>query len=107
MKSCSFEHHVDGSLLTTGLIPVVTEVGADQGFIMTPLLNLVLGFVDGALAHIMRVASSRIGTLSAIRAHWRIEVIADDVSSIAGPLREIQFYSKRMRSIASKHCARR
>lgn len=29
-----------------GLIPVLVMVGAGQGFIMTPLLNVVLGFVD-------------------------------------------------------------
>ena len=37
-------------LVPTQLIPVLIVVGASQGSIMTPLLNLVLGFVDEAQA---------------------------------------------------------
>lgn len=37
-------------LVPVRLIPVLTVVGFGQGFVMTPLVNLVLGFVDEAQA---------------------------------------------------------
>ncbi|GAA5233540.1 MFS transporter [Verticiella sediminum] len=54
-----------GELVPTRLIPVLIVVGAGQGFIMTPLLNLVLGFVDEAQAG---MASGVISTVQQVGA---------------------------------------
>src|SRR5690606_14213578 len=52
-------------LLPHRLIPVLIVVGAGQGFIMTPLLNLVLGFVDEVQAG---MASGVISTIQQVGA---------------------------------------
>ncbi|MEI2415108.1 MFS transporter [Orrella sp. JC864] len=52
-------------LAPTRLIPVLVVVGAGQGLIMTPLLNLVLGFVDEAQAG---MASGVISTVQQVGA---------------------------------------
>lgn len=59
-------------LVPTRLIPVLIVVGAGQGFIMTPLLNLVLGFVDEAQAG---MASGVISTVQQIGAALGVAVV--------------------------------
>lgn len=54
------------------LIPALVVVGAGQGFIMTPLLNLVLGFVDETLAG---MASGMIATVQQIGAALGVAVV--------------------------------
>lgn len=65
--------HVSGAALDPmSLIPVLIAVGAGQGLIMTPLLNLVLGFVPAAQAGI---ASGVIATLQQIGAALGVAVV--------------------------------
>ncbi|WP_202967048.1 MFS transporter [Pseudomonas veronii] len=59
-------------LVPTRLIPVLIVVGAGQGFIMTPLLNLVLGFVDEAQAG---MASGVISTVQQVGAALGVAVV--------------------------------
>lgn len=54
------------------LIPVLIVVGAGQGFIMTPLLNLVLGFVEETQAG---MASGVISTVQQIGAALGVAVV--------------------------------
>lgn len=60
-------------LVPARLIPVLVVVGAGQGFIMTPLLNLVLGFVDEAQAG---MASGVISTVQQIGAALGVAVVS-------------------------------
>lgn len=55
------------------LIPVLVVVGAGQGAIMTPLLNLVLGYVDEAQSGI---ASGIISTVQQVGAALGVAVVA-------------------------------
>ncbi|WP_066416811.1 MFS transporter [Bordetella ansorpii] len=59
-------------LAPTRLIPVLIVVGAGQGFIMTPLLNLVLGFVDENQAG---MASGVISTVQQVGAALGVAVV--------------------------------
>ncbi|MDE8740765.1 MFS transporter [Pectobacterium polaris] len=59
-------------LVAVQLIPVLVVVGAGQGFIMTPLLNLVLGFVDEAQAG---MASGVISTVQQVGAALGVAVV--------------------------------
>ncbi|WP_075258207.1 MFS transporter [Herbaspirillum camelliae] len=59
-------------LVPARLIPVLVLVGAGQGFIMTPLLNLVLGFVDDAQAG---MASGVISTVQQVGAALGVAVV--------------------------------
>ncbi|MCL6316163.1 MFS transporter [Pectobacterium atrosepticum] len=59
-------------LVATRLIPVLIVVGAGQGFIMTPLLNLVLGFVDESHAG---MASGVISTVQQVGAALGVAVV--------------------------------
>ncbi|MFJ5364445.1 MFS transporter [Pectobacterium punjabense] len=59
-------------LVATRLIPVLIVVGAGQGFIMMPLLNLVLGFVDGPQAG---MASGVISTVQQVGAALGVAVV--------------------------------
>ncbi|MBN3137782.1 MFS transporter [Pectobacterium punjabense] len=59
-------------LVATRLIPVLIVVGAGQGLIMTPLLNLVLGFVDGPQAG---MASGVISTVQQVGAALGVAVV--------------------------------
>src|SRR5690606_3206683 len=54
------------------LIPVLIAVGAGQGIIMTPLLNVVLGFVAQALAG---MASGVISTVQQVGAALGVAVV--------------------------------
>jgi len=60
------------ALRPTGLIPVLMVVGAGQGLVMTPLLNLVLGFVDEAQAG---MASGVISTVQQVGAALGVGVV--------------------------------
>jgi EmrB/QacA subfamily drug resistance transporter len=60
------------ALMPTGLIPVLMVIGAGQGLIMTPLLNLVLGFVDEAQAG---MASGVISTVQQVGAALGVGVV--------------------------------
>jgi len=60
------------NLVPTRLIPVLIVVGVGQGLIMTPLLNLVLGFVDEAKAG---MASGVISTVQQIGAALGVAVV--------------------------------
>ncbi|GKW10495.1 MFS transporter [Pectobacterium sp. IFB5596] len=62
----------EADLVATRLIPVLIVVGAGQGFIMTPLLNLVLGFVDGPQAG---MASGVISTVQQVGAALGVAVV--------------------------------
>lgn len=59
-------------LVPMRLIPVLVVAGAGQGFIMTPLLNLVLGFVDEAQAG---MASGVISTVQQVGAALGVAVV--------------------------------
>lgn len=59
-------------LVAMRLIPVLVVVGAGQGFIMTPLLNLVLGFVDENQAG---MASGVISTVQQVGAALGVAVV--------------------------------
>ncbi|MFJ5508526.1 MFS transporter [Pectobacterium jejuense] len=59
-------------LVAVRLIPVLVVVGAGQGFIMTPLLNLVLGFVDEVQAG---MASGVISTAQQVGAALGVAVV--------------------------------
>jgi MFS family permease len=59
-------------LVPARLIPVLVVVGAGQGFIMTPLLNLVLGFVDETEAG---MASGVISTFQQVGAALGVAVV--------------------------------
>ncbi|EMC2288972.1 MFS transporter [Ectopseudomonas oleovorans] len=59
-------------LVPTRLIPVLIVVGAGQGFIMTPLLNLVLGFVDEAQAG---MAAGVVSTVQQVGAALGVAVV--------------------------------
>ncbi|WP_317177465.1 MFS transporter [Pectobacterium sp. HCp5_1] len=59
-------------LVAVRLIPVLVVVGAGQGFIMTPLLNLVLGFVDEVQAG---MASGVISTVQQVGAALGVAVV--------------------------------
>ncbi len=59
-------------LMPTRLIPVLVVVGTGQGFIMTPLLNLALGFVDEAQAG---MASGVISTVQQVGAALGVAVV--------------------------------
>lgn len=59
-------------LVPVELIPALVVVGAGQGFIMTPLLNLVLGFVDEAQAG---MASGVISTVQQVGAALGVAVV--------------------------------
>jgi len=59
-------------LVPMRLIPVLIMVGAGQGFIMTPLLNLVLGFVNEAQAG---MASGVISTVQQVGAALGVAVV--------------------------------
>lgn len=59
-------------LMPAHLIPVLIVVGAGQGFIMTPLLNLVLGFVEEAQAG---MASGVISTVQQVGAALGVAVV--------------------------------
>ncbi|MEI7409030.1 MFS transporter [Pectobacterium aroidearum] len=63
---------VGADLVAVRLIPVLVVVGAGQGFIMTPLLNLVLGFVDEAQAG---MASGVISTVQQVGAALGVAVV--------------------------------
>lgn len=64
---------VEGAhLVPMRLIPVLIVVGAGQGFIMTPLLNLVLGFVDEARAG---MAAGVISTVQQVGAALGVAVV--------------------------------
>ncbi|KFX21879.1 MFS transporter [Pectobacterium betavasculorum] len=60
------------NLVAIRLIPVLVVVGAGQGFIMTPLLNLVLGFVNEAKAG---MASGVISTVQQVGAALGVAVV--------------------------------
>lgn len=65
--------HVEGAhVVPMRLIPVLIVVGAGQGFIMTPLLNLVLGFVDEARAG---MAAGVISTVQQVGAALGVAVV--------------------------------
>ena len=65
--------HVAGaSLVPTHLIPTLVVVGAAQAVIMTPLLNLVLGFVDAPQAG---MASGVISTVQQVGAALGVAVV--------------------------------
>lgn len=59
-------------LVPTRLIPILIVVGVGQGFIMTPLLNLVLGFVEEAQAG---MASGVISTVQQVGAALGVAVV--------------------------------
>lgn len=59
-------------LVPARLIPVLVVVGAGQGFIMTPLLNLVLGFVEEVQAG---MASGVISTVQQVGAALGVAVV--------------------------------
>lgn len=59
-------------LLPAQLIPVLIVVGAGQGLIMTPLLNLVLGFVDESRAG---MAAGVISTVQQVGAALGVAVV--------------------------------
>ena len=59
-------------LVPTRLIPVLVVVGVGQGVIMTPLLNLVLGFVDEAQAG---MAAGVISTVQQVGAALGVAVV--------------------------------
>ncbi|KFF72635.1 MFS transporter [Pectobacterium brasiliense] len=59
-------------LVAVRLIPVLVLLGAGQGFIMTPLLNLVLGFVDEVQAG---MASGVISTVQQVGAALGVAVV--------------------------------
>ncbi|MBN3133544.1 MFS transporter [Pectobacterium brasiliense] len=59
-------------LVAVRLIPLLVVVGAGQGFIMTPLLNLVLGFVDEVQAG---MASGVISTVQQVGAALGVAVV--------------------------------
>ncbi|MCL2892021.1 MFS transporter [Brenneria tiliae] len=61
-----------GGLLPISLIPVLIAVGIGQGLIMTPLLNLVLGFVEEAQAG---MASGVISTVQQVGAALGVAVV--------------------------------
>lgn len=61
-----------GDLVAVRLIPVLVVVGAGQGFIMRPLLNLVLGFVDEVQAG---MASGVISTVQQVGAALGVAVV--------------------------------
>ncbi|WP_323664052.1 MFS transporter [Pectobacterium carotovorum] len=63
---------VGADLVAVRLIPVLVVVGAGQGFIMTPLLNLVLGFVDEVQAG---MASGVISTVQQVGAALGVAVV--------------------------------
>ncbi|MEQ9871305.1 MFS transporter [Pectobacterium odoriferum] len=63
---------VRADLVAVRLIPVLVVVGAGQGFIMTPLLNLVLGFVDEVQAG---MASGVISTVQQVGAALGVAVV--------------------------------
>lgn len=64
---------LSGTALTpTYLIPALTILGASQGLIMTPLLNLVLGFVDETQAG---MASGVISSTQQVGAAMGIAVV--------------------------------
>jgi len=65
-------HAAGAELVPMRLIPVLVVVGAGQGFIMTPLLNLVLSFVDEAQAG---VASGVISTVQQVGAALGVAVV--------------------------------
>lgn len=69
------------ALKATHLIPVLVVVGAGQGFIMTPLLNLVLGFVQEARAG---MASGVISTLQQVGAALGVAVVGILFSTALG-----------------------
>lgn len=54
------------------LIPALIMIGAGQGYIMTPLLNLVLGFVDEAESG---MASGVISTVQQVGAALGVAVV--------------------------------
>ncbi|WP_113627788.1 MFS transporter [Pectobacterium peruviense] len=60
------------NLVAAWLIPVLVVLGAGQGFIMTPLLNLVLGFVNEAKAG---MASGVISTVQQVGAALGVAVV--------------------------------
>lgn len=70
-----------GALNALHLIPVLFVVGAGQGFIMTPLLNLVLGFVDAAQAG---MASGVISTLQQVGAALGVTVVGMLFGAVLG-----------------------
>ncbi|PWC10759.1 MFS transporter [Brenneria corticis] len=61
-----------GGLLPISLIPVLIVVGIGQGLIMTPLLNLVLGFVEQAQAGMV---SGVISTVQQVGAALGVAVV--------------------------------
>ncbi|MFG6177846.1 MFS transporter [Halomonas sp. THAF12] len=65
-------HMARAALEPTRLIPVLIVVGAGQGFVMTPLLNLVLGFVKEAQAG---MASGVISTVQQVGAALGVAVV--------------------------------
>lgn len=69
------------ALEATHLIPVLVVVGAGQGFIMTPLLNLVLGFVKEAQAG---MASGVISTLQQVGAALGVALVGMAFGSALG-----------------------
>lgn len=60
------------ALVAVGLIPVLVVVGAGQGFIMTPLLNVVLEFVDETQAG---MASGVVSTVQQVGAALGVAVV--------------------------------
>lgn len=82
----------DADLMPVRLIPVLIVVGVGQGFIMTPLLNLVLGFVEETQAG---MASGVISTVQQIGVALGVAAVGilfgtalaagDDSLSHAGP----------------------
>lgn len=69
------------ALKATHLIPVLVMVGAGQGFIMTPLLNLVLGFVKETQAG---MASGVISTLQQVGAALGVAIVGILFSTALG-----------------------
>lgn len=65
-------HLAGGALQPPRLIPVLVVVGAAQGLIMTPLLNLVLGAVEAARAG---MASGIVSTLQQVGAALGVAVV--------------------------------
>ncbi|MBB3343467.1 MFS transporter [Luteimonas sp. RC10] len=65
-------HSAGGALSPAHLVPTLVVVGAAQGLIMTPLLNLVLGTVDAARAG---MASGVISTLQQVGAAFGVAIV--------------------------------
>ncbi|KND59121.1 putative transmembrane efflux protein [Candidatus Burkholderia verschuerenii] len=72
-------HLAGADLVLVRLLPILTVVGAGQGSIMIPLLNLILGFVDEAKAG---MASGVISTVQQVGAALGVAVVGILFSSV-------------------------